>query len=167
MTTLLFFAILGLQASVPIEFANGAKAIVEVRPDYTPNRPSSSATAFLCVPKRGIEKAITQCDVSSRVKWFNRRDGSIVLLVESSRFVEAFTITVSGKVYPHEEPWYSDATIHRLEKDGARVIFSIHAESNEGIAFGAKAPIGKSIAVVAFDWSKRDQKWLPKILRYE
>jgi hypothetical protein len=110
---------------------------------------------------------ITQCNTWSEVEWFKRVDGSVVLLIQSNRFIEAYTITATGKVYRHDEPWYSDAWIDRASSRTARVLYHTHGDSEPAINVGARLPEGKEFAVIAFDWAPKRQRWTPKVIGYE
>lgn len=152
-------------AVTPITFGNGLQASIVVMPE---EEGTDGATAYLQFPQVGrAKKPITDCSTWSDVNWFNRRDGSIVLLIEEYRFISAHTITTTGKVYRHDEPWYSDAWIVKLYRTGARVAYSVHANSEVARNVGVKQPNDNDLVTVGFDWAPKRMKWVPIVLGYE
>src|SRR5687767_10311590 len=76
-----------------ISFPNGNTFAVSVLP--TPHS-AGSQTAYLV--GEGLRKPIEQVR-DSDVKWFRRRDGSVMVLLNASVVPSPFTITSSGKVF--------------------------------------------------------------------
>ncbi|MGI8923496.1 MAG: hypothetical protein ACR2HJ_05560 [Fimbriimonadales bacterium] len=150
--------------STGIYFSNGNRFLVQIRPVSVGD---DWAEAYLRpLASDRPEKLVGICWAKSKLAWFRRKDGSVVLLIGGYRAVQAFTITGTGKVYGHTEPWYSDALIAKCTRRGARIIYYVEADSPEALEAGVKPRNGTSHVQIAFDWSPSRMKWVSTVLGY-
>lgn len=161
MLLMLFALGVSMGSAEVIPFSNGREYIVSVCPDSVD---SVWGTAYLS-GGHGMHEAIDDVLAASKLHWFRRRDGSAVLLIESHRVVLAFTITRTGKVYPHKRLWNRDAAVTRCGSTTARVTDCEYMYSPA--AEPVDPPNEEDTCVVTeFDWSRSEMKWKARIVGY-
>ena len=151
MLSLLVAAAMPLASAEVIPFENGTDYVVSIRRDT-----SDWGTAYLI--GKGSQKPIAKVTASPEIQWFWRRDGSAVLLLDTVEAMRAFTITATGKVYPHKSPWNFNASIRYSSPTTA--VLQDHAYTGE------EPPSGRVALVTMYVWSKSHLKWLSRPMGY-
>src|SRR5688572_17277592 len=146
-----------IESATTIPFANGREYTVSVCLD-------SLDWGMAYLTGHGMQKPIADVMATSELQWFRRRDGSAVLLIESYRVVLAFTITRTGKVYPHERMWDRDADVTRCGTTSATVM---DCQYHYSPAPGARDLTEDETCIeTAYEWSRSRMKWKPRIVGY-
>jgi hypothetical protein len=111
-----------------------------------------------CLTGEGSRKPIAKVFADSEIQWFGRRDGSAVVLLKTLETMRAFTITQTGKVYPHKSPWVFNASI--VYCSATTAVLRDHAYTGE------EPPSGRVCLITYYVWSKSQMKWISQAIGY-